>query len=624
MRLKEIQIFNRAPFDNLILHFDDSNISVLSGINGAGKTTIISHIVDAFYELAKKGFRNEFEGINNKYYMVSSDLTVLDSNSPSFVYLRFANNEEIVDYIDIRGITSEESYAAALQIKNPIPYNTIKKELGAQQVLKYFAIKNQKNTAEFFEDNLLTYFPSYRYEQPAYLNDPYSISLAFKKEMDFTGYLTNPIEVTSDLHNVANWIMDIVLDCALYQEVAQTTLRHLNLIFTELLKSKIKEPVRLGIGPRQNGATRIQIVKIKSDEQVYPSIFNMSSGEHALVSLFCELTRQADNIGYTFDKIKGIVLVDEIDKHLHIKLQKETLPRLIKLFPNVQFIVTSHSPFLSLGFAEEADSFYKIYDLDNNGILCSPRCNDLFKEVYEMMISENEQYALRYNEILAEVQANAVPLLITEGKTDWKHLKAAMCALGIKDLCVDFYEYEDTLGDASLMNLLSQFAITAPGRKIIGIFDRDNDSICNQILDSGKAYKQLSPNIFAMAIPTANENTYGLYTSIEHYYPKEQLLKETKEGRRLYLGEEFFDSGMSKDGSCFTRFKGIQHKIKVNGVIDEKVFSLQNDPEFKNSLALPKDDFAQLIFEKDNFANGFDFSEFKKIFDIVQEIVDLE
>jgi len=179
------------------------------------------------------------------------------------------------------------------------------------------------------------------------------------------------------------------------------------------------------------------------------------------------------------------------------------------------------------------------------------------------------------------------------------------------------------MGDVALMQLLNQFSIVAPNRKIIGVFDRDNDSICAQINESGKSYKQLAPNIYAISIPTANETVYGPYTSIEHYYPKDQLLKETKEGRRLFLGEEFFESGMSKDKKHLTRFKGIQNKVKVNGVIDDKVFSLDDDPEFKKSIALPKDDFAQLIYGQDEYASGFDFSEFTRIFDVIREVINL-
>lgn len=42
----------------------------------------------------------------------------------------------------------------------------------------------------------------------------------------------------------------------------------------------------------------------------------------------------------------GIAIIDEIETHLHVELQQKIMPFLIELFPNVQFIVTSHSPFV--------------------------------------------------------------------------------------------------------------------------------------------------------------------------------------------------------------------------------------------------------------------------------------
>ena len=41
-----------------------------------------------------------------------------------------------------------------------------------------------------------------------------------------------------------------------------------------------------------------------------------------------------------------IVLIDEIETHLHLELQKLILPMLTELFPNIQFIVSTHSPFV--------------------------------------------------------------------------------------------------------------------------------------------------------------------------------------------------------------------------------------------------------------------------------------
>jgi hypothetical protein len=46
------------------------------------------------------------------------------------------------------------------------------------------------------------------------------------------------------------------------------------------------------------------------------------------------------------EDLTGIVIIDEVDAHLHVSLQKKILAFLINSFPKVQFIVTTHSPFV--------------------------------------------------------------------------------------------------------------------------------------------------------------------------------------------------------------------------------------------------------------------------------------
>ena len=47
--------------------------------------------------------------------------------------------------------------------------------------------------------------------------------------------------------------------------------------------------------------------------------------------------------------INGIVIIDELEQHLHPKWQKEILPALKKNFPNVQFVIATHSPLVISG-----------------------------------------------------------------------------------------------------------------------------------------------------------------------------------------------------------------------------------------------------------------------------------
>ena len=46
------------------------------------------------------------------------------------------------------------------------------------------------------------------------------------------------------------------------------------------------------------------------------------------------------------DNTEGIVLIDEIETHLHLELQKEILSLLVQMYPKIQFIVSTHSPFI--------------------------------------------------------------------------------------------------------------------------------------------------------------------------------------------------------------------------------------------------------------------------------------
>jgi predicted ATP-binding protein involved in virulence len=76
---------------------------------------------------------------------------------------------------------------------------------------------------------------------------------------------------------------------------------------------------------------------------------SLSDGEKMLLMLVCDITRRlvlanTDLRGKRALKGKGIVLIDEIELHLHPSWQRAVVPALEKTFPNIQFIVTTHSP----------------------------------------------------------------------------------------------------------------------------------------------------------------------------------------------------------------------------------------------------------------------------------------
>jgi len=96
------------------------------------------------------------------------------------------------------------------------------------------------------------------------------------------------------------------------------------------------------------------------------SLNELSDGYSSIINIISDLilrmdkNRASEEKNYSFD-IEGIVLIDELETHLHIELQKKILPFLIEFFPNIQFIVTTHSPFV-LNSIEDA----VVYDLEKN------------------------------------------------------------------------------------------------------------------------------------------------------------------------------------------------------------------------------------------------------------------
>ena len=76
---------------------------------------------------------------------------------------------------------------------------------------------------------------------------------------------------------------------------------------------------------------------------------DLSDGYHVFIALVADVARRAVMLN-EFDgaeapgRAEGVVLIDELDLHLHPRWQRTALPSLRKAFPQLQFIVTTHSP----------------------------------------------------------------------------------------------------------------------------------------------------------------------------------------------------------------------------------------------------------------------------------------
>jgi len=96
----------------------------------------------------------------------------------------------------------------------------------------------------------------------------------------------------------------------------------------------------------------------------------LSDGEKCLIAFIGDLARRLAiaNPGSTIPLQygTGIVLVDEIDLHLHPKWQRIVVPKLLQVFPNCQFFISTHSPSILTHVNKE--NIYSL-KLTNDGIV---------------------------------------------------------------------------------------------------------------------------------------------------------------------------------------------------------------------------------------------------------------
>jgi len=618
--------------------FTSNNIPkpiILVGKNGSGKTTLLSSIVDALYELSNDCFSDVLpkSGMGYKYFKLSGSRNIRVHNDFAFSYVNFSKKEGFYEYLDKNGNISIEEIKLkfnCLNILHDIP-NTDKNFKYASKTNEDIDFKND------FLINSYCYFPSDRYELPYWINkETIESSEQFSENSTFSGYLDRNILVRKSLNIIKNWILDVFLDSkvSIYESENKLHIKDSENVsnaialsqsirnIEEIISNIVQRKISIQLNYRGIGQSRIKLFDLENQSEFVPSLDNLSAGQSTLLGIFCTIIQYSDRTNLSksihLQDIEGIVIIDEVDLHLHIELQHDVLPNLIKLFPKVQFIITTHSPFFLAGIS-------KTFDKDDILILNMPDGIEIqsiedfseFTKAYHLFTNVTNDYKTELDKLKETIQSSNKPLILTEGKTDWKHLKSAKRSLeNYNDLDIDFLEYEDNvkMGYDPLSKMIESIKNIPNNRKIIAIFDRDEDSILNKYGE--EPFKYLGNNVYAFCIPKVSNDLDQI--SIEYYYSEENLKTPDKQGRRLFFGSEFHKSGNSIDNGYQTKEK---NKAGKKAIIDSNVFC-DTDRAQENSVALSKNNFAENILNEEEGFQDFDFSNFDKIFNVIRMITE--
>lgn len=692
MYIKEIDVENLGPIEkaNIKFNFNEDGAPkplILVGKNGSGKSTLISNIVDSFYEFAAKAYSNIQINDKNKtsyscYYKILSPIEIQTGKSFLYSHIIF---EENIDYLFVQGKGIPEETFSSIGCL-PSDKDSRNGNVSFKRVNTNRNLNEDSFVRECLSSQVIAYFPPDRYERPNWLHKSYyerisdnfiSDGIHLNINEEFINDYKNPITVNCGESDLLHWLLDVIADSRIDVDVqsagkltAYTTnsfediktysfARH---NVQRILSTILGEYVKFDLKPRSFGNARFNIVVRKDSKVFSPSLSSLSSGQIALFKMFATIVKYSDSYGvqrscYLSD-IKGVVVIDEIELHLHPSMQAEILPKLIKLFPKVQFIITTHSPLFLLGMD-------KVLGKDSYDIIDLPCASKISTESFSEFISafkcyENTSFFEKeLQSVLSTLTSNSngnSPLIITEGQTDWVHLEAAYRALSqdsknkvlfSKLGNIKFFEYEAKdqghliselgfgikgsplykaeMGDTSLQHLCESFSKLPRNNLVICIFDRDNNEIFKKVTNNGN-YKNWGNNVYSFAIPIPNEDREKTpLISIEHYYSDNEIKTTQLKGDvecRLYMGCEFDSFGRMIDGNklCNSLKKCGEDKINILSRGNEKIIC--KDSSDQNDYSLSKADFAWNIYNKRADFNNFDFSNFIKIFEMIRDIIE--
>jgi len=670
MYIKKLFDKNVGPIKDALIEFPfNSNGTpkpvIIVGENGSGKSTLLSNIVDAFYEIAGEAFSdarqpNDREGY--QYYKAISNSEIHLGEDFLCSYIAFEDKQcspPTIDYIFKSGDITFDTFKgnSRFPIKNDLSWGT--------KANHKIVIVSKTNAEKLFSNNVLCYFGPERYEKPNWLGNKYYNLSDFEHpsvKPRWTGEIGTPIEVKNMTPATLQWLLDVIVDsrCDISKNGDSLSIAHINADVLlalgkartniEIIMSKIlNKDVYFSLNNRSAHGSRF-CIKSKADDSILaPTLDALSTGQSALFNLFATIVRYADakniNNSLNLKDITGIVVIDEIELHLHSNLQRDVLPELISLFPKVQFVISTHSPLFLLGMDKHFENDgYEIYQMPDAQVISSERFSE-FQKAYAYF-EESKFHEEKIRKAIFAQQNKT--LVITEGATDWKHMKAAY-----QQLCVDptysewlsklefeFLEYEPEnstedvpiklkMSASQLQTLCKQHRLVPQSRKIIFIADRDVPDVTKELDQNGAPFKNWGNNVFSFCLPIPPHRSETPKICIEHYYTDSEIRTPVDLGdgvlRRIFLGNEFDSDGFSisaEDYFCKDKNACGENSIAIiDGSDLKKVIHPREKPPVNYTLS--KMMFAKKILLQEEPFNNLDFSSFVPLFENIRDIISL-
>ncbi|MCQ2744464.1 MAG: AAA family ATPase [bacterium] len=160
------------------------------------------------------------------------------------------------------------------------------------------------------------------------------------------------------LHDPTAWLKNKILSPSDRQELS---IDNLKTVLTKLLEEKVEII---------NEGSEVYFV----EKGFKLTMKELSEGYRSTIIFVCDLlTKLSERCGDNENVFEqpGVVMIDEICQHLHPRWQRTVVKKLRKLFPNIQFVMTTHSPVIVLGASDDA-IFYRVIREKGNTSVSEP------------------------------------------------------------------------------------------------------------------------------------------------------------------------------------------------------------------------------------------------------------
>jgi predicted ATP-binding protein involved in virulence len=345
MKIKQLKMQSFRGISDLTLDFDPQ-LNVLIGNNGSGKSSILdclsaflNHIADQVKILYpnKDNFLRAMSG-QSKNIFLDDDISTGSTESLktsletifNSVNIEYTIKKVRYEFSNVSSLLAQERQDSYLTQNLSIPTLVTTDKI---PTLVYYSVKR---------DILFDDFQDFQEDKN------YSILNAYNRA--FTGgqvVFNEFFEWFRILEEVEN---ELIRDDPNYRDKQLKSVRQAIYTFLPEFKDlRIRRLPKLRMTVTKNGVELI--------------INQLSDGEKNLLAMVGDLARRLVIANPEMEKPEqgsGVVLIDEIELHLHPKWQRMVIPALLRTFPNCQFIITTHSPQV-LGEVKDG----KIYRLAN-------------------------------------------------------------------------------------------------------------------------------------------------------------------------------------------------------------------------------------------------------------------